>query len=202
MTRSRMMKNDDPTGDDTTSPRTTIVGGQPSKTTFPAPPIPTGIQTLVRLASVDAAFLDELVSRRSKMGEVTGVDLTASERAILDAIPADHLRDMASKMPPPPPDRRDFLRQSAASAVVLLGGAAMADTLTGCCDALERIDVNPMATGGGAAPDWPDEPTPPLGDDDDSAQPTEPPTEPPPTDPPPPVTRGAKADMPPRKPKG
>ena len=84
----------------------------------------------------------------------------------------------------------------------------MADTLTGCCDALERIDTNPMASGGGAAPDWPDEPTPAPGDDDDSAQPAdptdasdrpEPPTEPPPDDPPPPVTRGAKADMPPLK---
>ena len=215
MTRSRMMKNDDPTldeGPEPASPRTTIVGGQPPAPAGDAPPVPTGIQSLLRLASVDAVFRDEFLERRGEMADVAGLPLTDSERAILSSIPATQLRDMAEKMPPPPPARREFLRQSAASAVVLLGGAAMADGLTGCCDAIERVTSNPMASGGGAAPDWPDEPTPApvAGDDDDSAQPTpaepttpEPPTEapvePPPDDPPPPVSRGAMADMPRKK---
>ena len=205
MTRSRMMKNDDPTADgprEPASPRTTIVGGQPPAPAAEAPPVPTGIQSLLRLASVDGAFRAELLERRGEMADVAGLPLTPSERAILASSPASQLRDMAEKLPPPPPARREFLRQTAASAVVLLGGAAMADTLTGCCDALERIDVNPMATGGGAAPDWPDEFTPAAGDDDDSAgaNPAEPatesPIEPPPEEPPPPLTRGATADMP------
>jgi len=226
MTRVRMMTNDEPAEAEAPSPRTTIVGGQPEKNLGPLPPVPTGVQTLLRMAALDATFLDTLVEQRADVAEAAGVQLTRSEAAMLAAIPEVQLRQFARTMPPPDPKRRDVLRQTAASAVVLLGGAAMAETLTGCCDAVDRVTNMGMATGGGAAPDWPeedttdrpdhmeyetggaapdwpDEPTP--GDDDSADDPTpEPPTPEPPTpeeeppiDPPPPVSRGHRADMPP-----
>ncbi len=134
------------------------------------PPVPTGIQTLLRLASVDAKFREQLVSRRSELAAVAEVPLTESERAVLESIPADQLREMADKMPPPPPPRREFLRQTAATAVVLLGGAAVAGTLGVCGEPgpLRLMGCNPMATAGGAAPDWPEDDAAP---DDDSAAP-------------------------------
>lgn len=139
------------------------------------PPVPTGIQTLLRLASVDTDFRDQLVRRRAELAAVARVVLTDSERAILEAIPAEQLREMADKMPPPPPPRREFLRKTAATAVVLLGGAAVAGTLGVCNEPgpLRLMGCNPMAKTGGAAPDWPDDDGAPDDDsatgDDDSA---------------------------------
>lgn len=135
------------------------------------PPVPTGIQSLLRLASVDATFREELVLRRADLAPVAKIPLTDSERAILGAIPDDQLREMAAKMPPPPPARRDFLRQTASTALVLLGGVALASTLGAFHEPgpLRLMGCNPMASGGGAAPDWPEEPVTTAAGDDDSA---------------------------------
>ncbi len=222
MTRTRMMKGDHP-GDDgqetaeAPSPRTTIVGGRPPEDNKDLPPVPTGIQSLLRLASVDAAFRDELVQRRAGIAGAANVPLTGTEQAILGAISDEQLEEMAAKMPPPPPARRDFLRQTAATAVVLLGGAAMAETLQGCCvtEALEervdRPEHNDMLEDGGADPHYDEDPVEPA--DDDSAEaatptPTEQLQETTPieieaTPPPPPKTRGHSHDTPPpRKSRG
>ncbi len=162
MARSRMMGDDPP---EAPSPRKTIVGGRPPEKGSGAPPVPTGIQSLLRLASVDGKFRDELVSRRADIAGAAGVTLTASEAAILGSIPEGQLREMAEMMPPPHPDRRAVLRQTAATAVVLLGGAAMAEAVSACCGAEDsplRPDHNEMQGEGGAAPDEPewDDPTP------------------------------------------
>lgn len=212
MTRTRMMKGDHP-GDDereTPSPRTTIVGGRPPEDDKHLPPVPTGIQSLLRLASVDTAFREELVQRRAGIAEVAKVPLTDSERAILGAISDTQLEEMAGKMPPPPPARRDFLRQTAATAVVLLGGAAMAETLGGCCvtdkleEAVQRPAHNDMLEDGGMDPDYEEDPIPTA--DDDSAEPVTPvddpiepidPIEIEATPPLPPKTRGHSHDTPP-----
>ncbi len=183
------------------SPRTTIVGGRPPDDDPALPPVPVGIQSLLRLASVDPAFREELVRRRAAVAGAAGIELTASERAILAAIPDRALADMAERMPPPAPPRRAFLRQTAATAVVLLGGAAMADALSACCgadtldapwtgDAPERPDVREMEVEGGASPHR--EP----GDDDDSAAPEKPVPRPER----PHATRGIQSDRPPRPP--
>jgi len=86
--------------------RTTIVGSQLDKQASELPPVPTGIQTLLRLAALDAAFLDELVERRADMARAAGVPLTLTEANILAAIPETQLREFARTMPPPPPRRR------------------------------------------------------------------------------------------------
>jgi hypothetical protein len=149
MSRSRMFGDDEPKNP---SPRTTIVGGQPPGHSAELPPVPTGIQRLLRLASVDPAFARELGARRAEMGAAAGIELTASERAILQAIPAAQLQAMIAGLPPPEEDRRTFLRQSAASAVVLLGGALLGPA---CPVRGSRSDVPPEP-----APPRPDEPAP------------------------------------------
>ena len=161
MARSRMMNGDEPA--EMPSPRTTIVGGRPPEKDAKLPPVPTGIQRLLRLASIDEAFRRELLARRGDIAEAAQVPLSASEAAILKAIPAAHLEEMATKMPPPPQGRRDFLRQTAATAVVLLGGAALSEAVSGC----DRPPAEPPAprpadsevqVNAGVAPDMPPAP--------------------------------------------
>jgi hypothetical protein len=137
MSRSRMF-DDDPLEMDP-SPRTTIVGGRPSAPPSDPPPIPTGIQRLLGRAAVDSGFLKSLLARRGDVAASAGVDLTASERAILAAIPASTLERMAVSLPQARADRRAFLYEAAATAVVLLGGGV------GGCD---RPDERPTATAG------------------------------------------------------
>jgi hypothetical protein len=164
------------------SPRTTIVGGRPPEAQGGLPPVPIGLERLLRLAAVDPAFGAELIARRVEVAAAAGVDLTRSEAAILAAIPAAQLEAMIARVPPPAPSgRREFLQQAAASAVVALGGAALAScevcgpTTRGIQPDLPperpvepmpptgiapdvpppRPEVNQTATDGGAAPDVP-----------------------------------------------
>ena len=163
MSRSRMMRDDDPTEGATPSPRTTIVGGRPPEEGATLPPVPTGIQRLLRLASVDDGFRRELIERRADVATAAEITLTASEAAVLAAIPSKQIEQMAAQMPPPAAPRREFLRQTAATAVVLLGGAALGESVTGCrkkpketdAETPERPDNREMEKTGGAAPDEP-----------------------------------------------
>jgi hypothetical protein len=141
MSRSRMFGDDPPENAANPSPRTTIVGGRPPEQNTNPFPVPTGIQRLLRLAAVDPAFRQELISRRAGMAEPAGVTLTASEKAILDSIPAEQLAVMAESLPPEPEPRRDFLRKTAASAVVLLGGVALSS-----CDSCAGKGASPPAS--------------------------------------------------------
>ncbi|HEY3354213.1 MAG TPA: hypothetical protein VGQ83_13250 [Polyangia bacterium] len=162
MSRSRMFRNDEPPAE-VPSPRTTIVGGRPPEDGATLPPVPTGLPRLLRLAAVDEKFRGELLARRDAVAAAAGVELTASEQAILRAVPAAQLTGMIAGLPPPTADRRGFLREAAASAVLLLGGAALsACTPSGGA----RPDVPPvpdeprprrrdMEAEGGAAPDEP-----------------------------------------------
>jgi hypothetical protein len=88
------------------------------------PPVPTGLQTLVRMAALDAAFLDQLLDRRADAAAAAGIELSPSERAILAALPREQLIGMARSVPAPPPDRRQFLAGAAAAAAALLLGSA------------------------------------------------------------------------------
>ncbi|MBI5490654.1 MAG: hypothetical protein HY905_25190 [Deltaproteobacteria bacterium] len=171
MSRSRMFRDDEPMDSRSVSPRTTIVGGRPPETRTDLPPVPTGIQKLLRLASVDGSFREELLRRRGGIAPVAGVALTPSERAILGVIPAAQLDTMIAALPPPPADRRTFLRQTASTAVMLLGGAVLAECVSACkghradlppsgdADAAGVADVPVEA---GAAADAPRPPGPPV----------------------------------------
>jgi hypothetical protein len=91
------------------------------------PPVPTGLQRLLRLAAADSRFRAELIERRSAIAAPAATALSASERAILDAVPAAQLAAMIDGLPPVSSDRRTFLRDAAAAALVVLSGGAMAD---------------------------------------------------------------------------
>lgn len=96
------------------------------------PPIPGGIQQLLRLAAVDPAFLEQLVARRAEVAEAAGIALNRSERQVLEASSETMLRAMAAQLPPSSRPRAARLRHTAATAVVLLGGAALAGGVAGC----------------------------------------------------------------------
>ncbi len=153
--------SDDSSDDSVTpSPRTTIVGGRPPDTNAELPPVPTGLQRLLRLASVDEEFRRELLERREGLASAAGIELSASERAILKVVPAQQLATMATSLPLPSADRRDFLRQSARAAVLLLGGAALAGS-EACLSKGHRSDVPPerprhVPEPQGIRPDHPD----------------------------------------------
>lgn len=167
------------------SPRTTIVGGRPPESGDGLPPVPTGIEQLLRLAAVDDDFREVLIERRGDAAAAAGVVLTPNERAILGAIPETQIEAMAGRLPPPPPQRRVFLRQAAASAVVALGGAALMS-----CEA-----CSPTATLG-VQPDIP--PPRPSDNEQGSSHVSEPPPHPRPDEPTPPT--GIAPDIPPERP--
>ena len=216
MSRSRMF-GDDPLGEkdpasnnhDNVSPRRTIVGGRPPENRSELPPVPTGLQSLLRMASVDAEFCERLIQRRSEMADAAGVVLTTSERGMLQAVSEKQLRDMAQGLPAPAVDRRDFLRQSARAAVLVLGGAA----LSGCSQKNTKKEtpparkkVNEMQTEGGADPHTPPPRLEPkkdteaqggADDDDDDKDRVDAGTRPAPRPPVGDPTRGARADTPP-----
>ena len=126
---------------------------QPRDAQVGLPPIPTGIQRLLRYAKENDQFRTLLLEKRAEVASAAQVQLSASEIAILKAVPSNQLEAMIGCVPPSVPDRREFLRQSAASAVVLLGGAALSTELLGCDKT--RPDRSRMLEVGGAAPDMP-----------------------------------------------
>ncbi len=147
MTRSRRMKQDEPRAT-RPSPRTTIVGGRPPDNEDKLPPVPTGMQQLLRLAAVEPRFRQQLLERRSAVAQAAQVKLTRSEQAILAAVDDKQLRTMVDKMPPPTPSRRDYLRNSAISAVLLLGGVGTAVAVPACHkDQVRRSDDHIIQAG-------------------------------------------------------
>lgn len=168
--------------------------------------MPTGIQRLLRLASVEEAFRKKLIEQRGTIAKAAGVPLSETESKILSAISVRQLEAMIRSMPPLEDDRRSFLRQAAVSAVVLLGGAGLAQATTSCEakpsanaeDPVQRPNRKDMETEGGAAPHEPPE----RPEHNDTlrvggAAPDEPPPRP---DQPAPPT-GSQPDMPPPRPK-
>lgn len=209
MSKSRMFGDQPGNGDGGSgppSPRTTIVGGRPPEAGAALPPVPTGIEKLLRLASVDPEFRSILLAQRADAAAAAGVELTANEQAILGAIAVAQLSAMAEQMPPPEPRRRRFLQQAAASAVVALGGVALT-----ACDGC-RSARNIMPSEGGAAPDLPPErpehnslpaeggAVPDLPDDDEAEEVLDGGASAPPRPQEPPPPQGHVPDLPPERP--
>jgi hypothetical protein len=142
-----MMKQDEPRAT-LPSPRTTIVGGRPPEGEENLPPVPTGMQQLLRLAAVEPRFRQQLLKRRSAVAQAAQVRLTRSEQAILTAVEEKQLRTMVDNMPPPTASRRDLLRNSALSAVLLLGGAGTAGSVTACHQDQVRRDDHHLIQAG------------------------------------------------------
>jgi hypothetical protein len=89
------------------------------------PPVPLGLEHVLALAAAHEGFAQELLTRRSEALLASGVELTASERAMLQALPAATLAQMAEALRPrlAAPERRRFFERAAAALVVVGGGA-------------------------------------------------------------------------------
>jgi hypothetical protein len=137
------MSRDDPSASPPSAPSTPALA-------------PVGIDRLLRLAAVDASFRDALLERRSAVARYASVELTPTEAAILDSVPAAQLEMMAAQVPPQPLERRGFLKGVAAAAVVLLGGAtASAAPGDWGDDRPGRAKERGSASGGGATVELP-----------------------------------------------
>ena len=76
MGRSRMFDDENPTGDNS-SPRKTIVGGRPPESQTDLPPIPSGIQRLLRYAAQDDGFRSSFLAQRAEAAAAAGLAATA-----------------------------------------------------------------------------------------------------------------------------
>lgn len=173
----------------------TIVGGQPpSEAQGVGSGVPVGVEELLSMAAVDPKFAAALQERPEQAIQVSGVLLTASERAILNSVGPASLGTMIAGVREVMPDeeRREFLGHSAAAMLLLasgLGGTAascdeMGMTATGSRPDPPAEHKYPAPTG--ARPD-PPEPKPAPREPDMGRRPME---------------TGSRPDEPPPKPHG
>ncbi|MBN1421550.1 MAG: hypothetical protein JXP34_22445 [Planctomycetes bacterium] len=171
--------------------RRTIVGVRPPEGAGALPPIPRGIEVLIKKASVDSGFRDLLLADREAAAREIGLDLAPSERAVLAAVPARELEAFVDRVRVPEEHRRVFLGRAAAAMLALVAGGAM---LASCVKG-SRPDAAPPPSDAtlGIRPDLPEN----KEENDEETPPPSPPPPPPPYDPE--VTRGMRADFPPRR---
>lgn len=101
--------------------RTTIVGGRPPGSGRDNGNIPRGMEVLIKKAAVDPEFRAVLVEKRAGAADTIGLELTASESAILKAIPDRQLLSIISHTGVPDRERRIFLGRAAAAMLAVLG---------------------------------------------------------------------------------
>jgi len=143
--------------------KTTIVGGQPPGNQRAMQPVPVGLEELVAMAAVSEDFSGALWDDRGKAVDASGVELTATERAILEAVDDEALKQMVTTVGSriPEQDRRGFLNMSAAAMLALVGGGSLVAGAAGCDRTTKGIRPDhPGPTG--ARPDRPEEPVEPV----------------------------------------
>jgi hypothetical protein len=131
----------------------TIVGGRPLGGGGLHRDIPRGIEVLVKKASVDPAFREVLLEKRAETAAEIGLDLSAAEAAMLNAVPRAQIEQIIENTTVPDEHRRAFLGRVAAAmlalvAVSLTGSSAEGSDLSGRSPLDERRV-------GGIRPDYP-----------------------------------------------
>ena len=91
------------------------------------PPVPRGIEVLVKKASVDAEFRALLLAKRAEAAAEIGLALDPAEAAMLQAIPAAQLEATIEHTTVNPMTRAAFLGKAAALMLAALGAQAGAD---------------------------------------------------------------------------
>lgn len=101
----------------------------------PAPEVPVGLENLLSMAAAHEPFAEALLADRERVQAVSGVEIAATEGAILRSIDKAALRSMINQMRSclPQRDRRAFLERASVALVALVGGGALA-AAAGCED--------------------------------------------------------------------
>jgi len=172
--------------------KTTIVGGRPAGSGKNLPPIPRGIEVLVKKASVDKEFRELLIKERNKAAQSIGLDLNRFEQDIICSVPEEQLIAIIDSVKVSPKMKSIFLGKAAGVMLAALG----VTTLTGCPDKSPPVE--------GIRPDIPfprttqteattneQKPISPTNNTSDTVKP-----QPPPTRPPIPAPGGIMSDVP------
>ncbi len=99
----------------------TIVGGRPLARNRSLQGIPRGIEILIKKASVDPEFRSVLLEKRGEAAAEIDLELSATEAAILNAIPAAQIEKIIENAKVPDEHRRIFLGKVAAAMLGVLG---------------------------------------------------------------------------------
>ena len=116
--------------------------------------VPVNIEKALLLAAEDRSFLNALLDDRQLALEESGIRLTESEKAILNALPETMIQTLVSRLKPSTQRNRKFVRNVAAATVI--GGMIIATATAGCdsqtkgCDPDDYQDSDSEA---GAGPD-------------------------------------------------
>jgi hypothetical protein len=110
----------------------------PGKSRRGHPHIPRGIEVLVKKASVDRTFRQQLLKTKSGAAELIDLELTKPEIMMLNATPEDHLAAVIDSTSVPERHRSIFL---GTAAVLML--AAIGVTVTGCDGVVQTRGVQP-----------------------------------------------------------
>jgi hypothetical protein len=99
----------------------TIVGGRPVARSQLLKGIPRGIEVLIKKASVDPEFRSVLLEKRANAASEIELELSATEAALLNAIPEAQIRKIIENTSVPDQHRRVFLGKVAAAMLALIG---------------------------------------------------------------------------------
>lgn len=98
----------------------TIVGGRPLARSQMLKGIPRGIEVLIKKASVDPDFRCVLLEKRAEAAAEIELELSATEAAMLNAIPASQIEKIIENAKVPDEHRRVFLGRMAAAMLGVL----------------------------------------------------------------------------------
>lgn len=102
----------------------TIVGGRPTGQVSLGGNVPRAMEALLKKAAVDPRFLEELVSKRSRLATDCGVVLDPAEVTMLDGAPEPQLRAIVAGVQVPEDQTRILSGASSTAIVALLAQLA------------------------------------------------------------------------------
>jgi hypothetical protein len=106
----------------------TIVGGRARRRKVRAQEVPIGVEKVLYLAATDAEFHGALLSDRGQALARGDLALSGAERAILESVPDEQLREMVGRIDPEAHGRRKFIRKVAAAAIGLAATTAVVES--------------------------------------------------------------------------
>jgi hypothetical protein len=101
--------------------RTTIVGGRPPGSGQPLGDVCRGIEVLVKKASVDPAFKELFLAKRSAAADEIDLKLDPAEAAMLNLAPPEQLEAVIASVTVPEEHRRAFLGKATVAMLAALG---------------------------------------------------------------------------------